>query len=421
MLDEIDEFVNNGDYKLVLKASKYHERSNEQNYGTAEVLIMAAIIASSYTLRYIYSNQNDLITKYKYSIFERTNRNNEAFSILEMMFSFQEERIEDYINFTLEQYINRPNNWSHNYAYSMASVTANAILFPASTTIKQAFNKESHFEFIFDNDSADDDFTKNYFLLRDFLSEIDNKLYDTFPELTEDEYDNYEWNLDYDTFFDELDNETEDESVNQIEGEDDPEEYESDFDGRSYETVTYEKEQPDLNLARYLWDQITDYLENKGLDYSTEASSGSVYFTRIGLESKLKKADCRVDFDESGYTVYAFSEFDADLDQVDEMLKYLHLANYNMIRCNFEIDLDNGIIRVKSRYDVYYAPNLTDEYIQESLNAPVNVLDEYGNGIVALSLGFSNAEDEISKVENDVDYEELTVGGFKYIDEDIPF
>ena len=266
LLDEIDEFVNNGDYKLVLKASKYHERSNEQNYGTAEVLIMAAIIASSYTLRYIYSNQNDLITKYKYSIFERTNRNNEAFSILEMMFSFQEERIEDYINFTLEQYINRPNNWSHNYAYSMASVTANAILFPASTTIKQAFNKESHFEFIFDNDSADDDFTKNYFLLRDFLSEIDNKLYDTFPELTEDEYDNYEWNLDYDTFFDELDNETEDESVNQIEGEDDPEEYESDFDGRSYETVTYEKEQPDLNLARYLWDQITDYLENKGLD-----------------------------------------------------------------------------------------------------------------------------------------------------------
>lgn len=192
-------------------------------------------------------------------------------------------------------------------------------------------------------------------------------------------------------------------------------------------TDDFEEDDEDNNLTlkESLWMQVTEYMDRMEIPYSATFEGTMLRYTVSGLKSKIKKAECNIWFDKWGYTVYAVSPFEADLDDIEEMMKFLHMANSGMIRSNFEIDLENGIIRLKTRYDTYWAPQLTDEVMHNSIYGSANVLDDYGNGIIALSMGFSNAEEEIRKVEGPFETEdqddEFVPEPFTAIDKDIPF
>ena len=168
-------------------------------------------------------------------------------------------------------------------------------------------------------------------------------------------------------------------------------------------------------------------MEANDIEYNTDGPGKTLFFTITGLESALNYAGCRIVFDILGFTVYAYSECKPNLGALNEMLKYLHMANYGLTRGNFEYDLRDGEIRVKNRYDVYYYQKISEELIEDSINSTIEVLDQYGNGIVALSLGFSTAEDEIKKVEGEGEEEEeeeqhsFNPEGYTVIEEDIPF
>lgn len=186
-----------------------------------------------------------------------------------------------------------------------------------------------------------------------------------------------------------------------------------------------ERTQPevkDIDYKKYYWEKVIDYMESNGIEYNTEGPGETVFFTITDLESALNYSGCRFVFDILGFTVYAYSECKANLGSLEEMLKYLHMANYGLTRCNFEYDVRDGEIRVKNRYDAYYYPKVTDELIEDSINYAIDVLDAYGNGIVALSLGFSTAEDEIKKVDGDNEEDDdFSPECFTAIEEDIPF
>ena len=170
--------------------------------------------------------------------------------------------------------------------------------------------------------------------------------------------------------------------------------------------------------------QFTEAMKKEGINYHISDNGQKITYNINYLESKLKETKCEICFDSDGCSVYAYSKVEAELKSLFEMFKYLHMANYRMIRSNFEINPRTGEIRLKTRFDVdWYEGELIDYYVYRIIFTSPHVLDIYGNGILALSLDLSNADDEIEKVEQSDLEDTYHYKGLKFSEkvDDIPF
>lgn len=152
----------------------------------------------------------------------------------------------------------------------------------------------------------------------------------------------------------------------------------------------------DDNTVESYKEQFTNYMNEDGWDFDFIDDNYIRY--NIKLNCKMQSAKCFIFFDESGITAYACSPFDAEESNFNEMSKFLHMANYCLVHCNFEFDLSDGEIRVKTRVPIF-GTEISDAAIEFLLYNSARYLNKYGDGITALSLGLSDAETEIRKIE----------------------
>lgn len=145
-------------------------------------------------------------------------------------------------------------------------------------------------------------------------------------------------------------------------------------------------------------DAFRDFLDDSGYRYDYNAEHR---FIRLGfaVSCKLKNLKYFIQFRPAGYTVYAISPLSADKDNLGEMLKYIAMANYGLANGNFELDVRDGEIRYKCWVSTWKLESLPPEMVDESISIPHLMFKRYGDGIAALSLGFSDAETEIAKSE----------------------
>lgn len=149
-----------------------------------------------------------------------------------------------------------------------------------------------------------------------------------------------------------------------------------------------------------LIDAVRDYLDDEGYRYDYDAEDQAL---TLGFNVKCKLKNVRVywEFKKHGYIVYVISPLNADKDDLGEMLRYVAMANYGLYRGNFEIDCHDGEVRYKSYVSAEGLESLSREVIDISLDVGIAMMERYGNGIAALALGFSDAETEIKKAEED--------------------
>ena len=90
----------------------------------------------------------------------------------------------------------------------------------------------------------------------------------------------------------------------------------------------------------------------------------------------------------------------ADEESMGEMAEFLHRANYGMIFGCFEFDCDDGEIRFRVSLNCNDGlPGL--DAIDDLWALPTMMMERYGNGILAVSMGLLSAEEAIKRIEGE--------------------
>ena len=147
-------------------------------------------------------------------------------------------------------------------------------------------------------------------------------------------------------------------------------------------------------------DAVRDYIDGEGYRYEYDAEHQML---KLGFTLKCKLKNVRLfwEFTDKGYIVYSVSPINADKDNLGEMAKYLHMANYGLINGNFELDYRDGEVRYKCHVCTDGLDSVSKEILERSLDVGIAMMNRYGDGIAALALGFSDADAEIKKIEGE--------------------
>lgn len=146
---------------------------------------------------------------------------------------------------------------------------------------------------------------------------------------------------------------------------------------------------------------VQDYLDKEDWHYEFNMDNDvPKVIMGLNLKSKLQSTKIYIFFNESGYSVYGVvTSIRATDDKAKaDCAEYLARANYGLTLGNFEMDYEDGEVRYKVH--IPYCDGLPESVIERSILIPPSMLDKYGNGLVALMMGFSTPKDECAKAES---------------------
>ena len=133
---------------------------------------------------------------------------------------------------------------------------------------------------------------------------------------------------------------------------------------------------------------ICSFFEESGVNYYLDEQRGVILFD-MSLNEKLKKIHCKIRIDEDCYTVYGYSPINVDEDDdrmMTEMAHFIACANYNMVRCHFDLDERDGEILAKSFVPCEgIVP--TERMVALSIGGVRAAFELYGDGIVDIIFG----------------------------------
>lgn len=146
-------------------------------------------------------------------------------------------------------------------------------------------------------------------------------------------------------------------------------------------------------------DALRDWLDSDDWHYEYDAEHHLIR-AGITLDCKLRNARIFIPIREDGsYIVNIYSPVNGDPAHIDELVKYVTMANYGLANGNFDLDVSDGEVRYKIYVNCKDLEKLPAQIIKDSIYAGWCMMDRYGNGIAALAMGFSDAETEIKKAE----------------------
>ena len=146
-------------------------------------------------------------------------------------------------------------------------------------------------------------------------------------------------------------------------------------------------------------DALRDWLDSDDWHYEYDAEHHLIR-AGITLDCKLRNARIFIPIREDGsYIVNIYSPVNGDPANIDELVKYVAMANYGLANGNFDIDVSDGEVRYKIYVNCKDLEKLPAQIIKDSIYAGWCMMDRYGNGLAALAMGFSDVETEIKKAE----------------------
>lgn len=152
-------------------------------------------------------------------------------------------------------------------------------------------------------------------------------------------------------------------------------------------------------------DAVRDWLDSDDWHYDYNAEKHMIS-AGIKLDCKMRSARVYIPIrDDNSYIVNIVAPIKGDPNDLDELIKYLTMANYGLANGNFELDVRDGEIRYKTYVNCRELESLPDRIIKDSILVGWYMMERYGDGIAAISMGFSDAEAEIKKAEGDSDDE----------------
>ena len=146
-------------------------------------------------------------------------------------------------------------------------------------------------------------------------------------------------------------------------------------------------------------DALRDWLDGDDWHYEYDAEHHLIK-AGINLDCKLRSARIFIPIRADGsYIVNIYSPIKGDPASLDELVKYVAMANYGLANGNFDIDVSDGEVRYKTYVNCKDLETLPAQIIKDSIYVGWCMMDRYGTGLAALAMGFSDVETEIKKAE----------------------
>ena len=153
---------------------------------------------------------------------------------------------------------------------------------------------------------------------------------------------------------------------------------------------------------------IQEVLDNQGLNYQFDEDKNVFSLSFSLKKTKLRSVQIlmRVVASKKNpdeclrINSHAFVGITADEESMNEVAEFLHRANYGLIFGCFELDYDDGDIRYRM------ACNCVDslpgyDALEDLLYLPISMVERYGNGLLAVSMGVLSAEEAIKRIEGE--------------------
>ncbi|MDO5336558.1 MAG: YbjN domain-containing protein [Eubacteriales bacterium] len=143
---------------------------------------------------------------------------------------------------------------------------------------------------------------------------------------------------------------------------------------------------------------VRDFLDADDWHYDYNAEK-QIIECGAKVKCKLKNIRLLISFNDKGYTVFARIPISAEEDTMNDVMRYITMANYGLRNGNFELDVRDGELRYKVYTNCADLEELPKRMIQDSIYIPWIMVERYGNGLAALCMGFSTPDEEIKKAE----------------------
>jgi len=145
-----------------------------------------------------------------------------------------------------------------------------------------------------------------------------------------------------------------------------------------------------------LFDQVTSYLDRKGLKYENAMNMAAIVMIR-GKNGQFNLV-IQVREDDQQLVAYSVNPSTTSLERLDEMAIFVTLANYGIFIGNFELDMRDGEVRYKASYALFNE-TLSDEALAALIQHSVGTFDQYAPGIRAVAEGTISARAAIARIE----------------------
>ena len=150
---------------------------------------------------------------------------------------------------------------------------------------------------------------------------------------------------------------------------------------------------------------VKDMLDKRSYKYDFHDDK-NIFVVRFSLKSKLNNARIFIRVRPRGQepslcsniSAHAYIDLKADAGCMAQICEYITRANYGLIMGNFELDHSDGEIRYKHSVDAWESIP-SDSALSDLVNIPLNMLDKYGDGLLAVSMGFLDPKSAIDKAE----------------------
>lgn len=117
----------------------------------------------------------------------------------------------------------------------------------------------------------------------------------------------------------------------------------------------------------------------------------------VTVKGKCKRCDVRYILSEGDITSVAYMPFGVDEDDENtlmELMKLVTRLNNSMIKFSrIELDLDEGTIRIAYDIDIEGQESISDSVLDYFVVGPSCVLDDFGNDLLDVALGYVSADD----------------------------
>lgn len=145
-------------------------------------------------------------------------------------------------------------------------------------------------------------------------------------------------------------------------------------------------------------DAVKNFLDNDDWNYQFNEENGCFEFA-LNLECKLRQIKYFVDVKERCIVVYAVAPLSADSESCGAVAEYLTRVNYGLLYANFEMDYNDGEVRLKDTILTEGLEEVPFETVSHAVYMVARLFEQYGNGLAAVMMGFSDPETEVEKAE----------------------
>ena len=146
--------------------------------------------------------------------------------------------------------------------------------------------------------------------------------------------------------------------------------------------------------AKSIFAAVKRYLDKLNVKYISDPIPGghSVYCPALSIPGRLKFVSQTIETKDTHLVTYAHCLIYTPSERIDEMAKFVALANYNMLLGNFDLDVDTGEVHYRHFADCGGFEELSEEMLCRNCPIPYVMFLQYGDAIADVATGRSDAE-----------------------------